>query len=315
MAPGLNYGQQAFEGIKAFRHPSGQISVFRPERNAARMHRSAEFVCIPPVPDELCVESIKLAVAANAEFVPPAGTGAALYIRPMLFGSSAHLPLSAPDEYTFVVFVMPTGVYHGVSAVDALILEGFDRCAPEGTGSVKVGGNYAPVLRHSDQARKDGYGITLHLDSRTRTEIDEFSTSAFIGVKKEDGKVTIVQPNSKNVIESVTAVSVLEIAEKLLGYTVEKRRVPYDEIKEFNEVFAAGTAAALVPVRSITLKSRGEKIEFESGTHNEGGAICQKLLQTLQGIQNGEVEDKLSWNSIVERPPPGWVEGASSNHG
>ncbi|BDD55424.1 hypothetical protein MPDQ_005886 [Monascus purpureus] len=313
MAPGLNYGQQAFEGMKAFRHASGEITIFRPDRNAARMQHSAEFVSIPPVPEDLFIESVKLAVAANAEYVPPAGTGAAMYIRPLIFGSSAQLGLSPPDEYTFVVFVMPTGVYHGVHAVDGLILEDFDRSAPEGTGSAKLGGNYAPVLRHSDRAHKEGYGITLHLDSRTRSEIDEFSTSGFIGVRKDNGKVTLVQPDSKNVIESVTAASVLEIGEKVCGFKIEKRRVPYEEIKEFCEVLAAGTAAALVPIRSITMKSRGDKFEFECGADQSGGDIYKKLVQTLQGIQAGKIEDRFGWNCVVERPPAGWVEDAAGN--
>ncbi|KAF7585636.1 hypothetical protein BBP40_010416 [Aspergillus hancockii] len=309
MAPGLNYGQQAYEGLKAFRRPDGSISIFRPDRNAVRMRHSAEFISVPPVPEELFIESVKLAVASNAEFVPPHGTGAAMYIRPLVFGSSAQLGLSPPDEYTFVVFVMPTGVYHGVHAVDALILEDFDRAAPEGTGSAKVGGNYAPVLRHSGRAHGEGFGITLHLDSRTRSEIDEFSTSAFIGVKKNaSGAVTLVQPDSKNVIDSVTAASVCEIGKRMFGLDVERRRIPYDELKEFKEVIACGTAAALVPIRSITMRSRDDKFTYEAGEDGQsGGEVCVSLLKTLKEIQSGKVEDKFGWNVLVERPPQGWA--------
>lgn len=311
MAPGLNYGQQAYEGLKAFRRPDGSISVFRPDRNAVRMRRSAEFISVPPIPEDLFVESVKLAVAANAEFVPPHETGAAMYVRPLVFGSSAQLGLSPPDEYTFVVFVMPTGVYHGVHAVDALILEDFDRSAPEGTGSAKVGGNYAPVLRHSGRAHSEGFGITLHLDSRTRSEIDEFSTSAFIGVRKDaSGAVTLVQPDSKNVIDSVTAASVLEIGERVFGFKTERRRVPYEELQEFKEVIACGTAAALVPIRSITMRSRGDRLTYEAGDDGQsGGEVCAKLLQTLKGIQAGKIEDQFGWNFTVERPPEGWATG------
>ena len=225
MAPGLNYGQQCYEGLKAFRTPDDSaITIFRPSMNAKRMQHSASFVSMPEVPVEHFENCVKAAVALNAEFVPPARTGAAMYIRPLLFGSSAQLGLSPPEEYTFVVWVLPVGVYHGVHSVPALILEDFDRAAPHGTGSAKVGGNYAPVLRFSERARADGFGITLHLDSRTRTEIDEFSTSAFLGVKKEGEKTTIVVPDSKNVIESVTADSVCDIA-RSFGWTVEKRAV------------------------------------------------------------------------------------------
>jgi len=209
------------------------------------------------------------------------------------------------------VFVMPTGVYHGASAVDALILEDFDRSAPHGTGAAKVGGNYAPVLRHSDRARNEGFGITLHLDSATRSEIDEFSTSAFIGVKGSGTDVTIVHPDSPNAIDSVTAASVGEIARKL-GFHVEKRRVSYDELADFDEVIAAGTAAALVPVRSITMRSKENKFEYRSGNNNEGGEVCVKLLQNLRGIQSGQKEDTFGWNFEVQAPPKGWMEDGST---
>jgi branched-chain amino acid aminotransferase len=167
---------------------------------------------MPPVPKELFVEAVHDAVSLNAEYLPPHETGAAVYIRPLLFGSSAQLGLNPPEEYTFCVYVMPTGVYHGTHPVKCLVLEDFDRAAPDGTGSAKVGGNYAPVIRWSDRARNEGYGITLHLDSKTRTEIDEFSTSGFIGIKKDGDSVTVVTPDSKNVIASVTSDSVQEIA-------------------------------------------------------------------------------------------------------
>lgn len=245
----------------------------------------------------------------NAEFIPPHETGAAMYVRPILFGSSAQLGLNPPDEYTFVVFVMPTGVYHGVHAVDALILEDFDRAAPEGTGSAKIGGNYAPVLRHSDKARNEGFGITLHLDSKTRGEIDEFSTSGFIGVKRDGENVTIVVPDSKNVIRSVTSESVCQIAKDVFGWKVEKRRIPYSELKDFSEVAAAGTAAALVPIKSITMRSRNDKFEYKNhkgAEEGEPGPVCLKLLETLKGIQQGKIEDRFGWLDTVKPPPEGF---------
>ncbi|OKL58261.1 hypothetical protein UA08_06468 [Talaromyces atroroseus] len=319
MAPALNYGQQAYEGMKAFRSAGNKaITIFRPNRNAGRMQRSADFVSIPRVPEDHFLKCVNLAVGANAEFVPPHETGAAMYIRPLILGSSAQLGLNPPDEYTFAVFVMPTGVYHGVHAVDALILEDFDRAAPEGTGSAKVGGNYAPVLRHSQKAYTENYGITLHLDSKTRTEIDEFSTSAFIGVRKDpvSKKVTIVVPDSKNVIDSVTAASVYEIAEKVFGYEVEKRRIPYEELPEFDEVFAAGTAAALVPIKSITMKSRNDKFTYNvGGAEESGGEVCAQVLKVLKGIQNGVEEDRFGWNFVVTEPPKGLVSGQQDVNG
>lgn len=225
MAPALNYGQQVYEGLKAFRTPGdSSIQIFRPDRNASRMQHSAECVSIPPVPVDMFIDACRAAVALNAEWVPPHDTGAAMYVRPQIYGSSAQLGLSPPEEYTFCVYVLPTGVYHGVHPVRCLILDEFDRAAPNGTGSAKVGGNYAPVMRWSDKARKEGFDITLHLDSATHSEVDEFSTSGFIGALVDGENVTIVVPDSKNVINSVTSESVQGIA-KTFGWKVEQRSV------------------------------------------------------------------------------------------
>ena len=300
LAPGLNYGQQAYEGIKAFRSPDEQIQIFRPAKNASRMAHSASFICIPAVPDEHFLECVRLAVGLNADYVPPHYTGAAMYIRPLLFGSSAQLGLNPPEEYTFVVYVVPVGVYHGVHPVDALILEDFDRAAPEGTGSAKVGGNYAPVLRFSERARNEGFGITLHLDSRTRTVIDEFSTSGFVGVKKDGEQYTVVVPDSKNVIQSVTSESVCELANSF-GWKVECRPIPYEELPTFSEIMAAGTAAALVPIKTITMKSKDDKFTYQGGS-DEPGPACVKLLTTLKGIQQGKITDSFGWLEQVQEP-------------
>ncbi|SMQ52461.1 unnamed protein product [Zymoseptoria tritici ST99CH_3D7] len=299
MAPGLNYGMQCYEGMKASRGPSDNtIGIFRPQQNAERMQHSASFVSMPEIPVEHFKQCIHLAVSLNAEYVPPHRTGAAMYIRPLLFGSSAQLGLDPPEEYTFVVYVMPTGVYHGVHPVAALILEDFDRAAPEGTGSAKVGGNYAPVLRHSGKAKKEGFGITLHLDSRTRSEIDEFSTSGFIGIHgtPEEG-CTVVVPDSKNVIKSVTSDSICRIAESW-GWKVEQRPIKYDELPKFTEIAAAGTAAALVPTKSITMRSKGDTFEYQGGGDEPGPAVV-KLLAQLKGLQQGKVEDTFGWVEAV----------------
>ncbi|KAK3335862.1 branched-chain amino acid aminotransferase II [Cercophora scortea] len=322
MAPALNYGQQAYEGLKAFRMPGDDaITVFRPDRNAARLQYSAAFISIPPVPTELFLAAVKAAVALNAEFVPPHDTGAAMYIRPQIYGSAAQLGLSPPDEYVFAVFVVPTGVYHGTHPVKALIMDDFDRAAPNGTGSAKVGGNYAPVLRWSDKARDEGYGITLHLDSKTHDEVDEFSTSGFIGALVDDaGKVTLVVPDSKAVIDSITSDSVRAIG-KSFGWTVEKRQIKYSELPNFSEVMAAGTAAALVPIQSITRRldasspqslaatvKKHPRITFKDGEETihympegqeDAGELCVKLLTKLKGIQLGKISDEFGWRFDV----------------
>ena len=303
LTPESYVGQQCYEGLKAFRHEDGQIRIFRPDQNAVRMQYSASFIAIPPPPVELFLKSVNLAVAKNAEFVPPYETGASMYIRPLLFGSSAQLGLSPPEEYTLVVYVLPVGVYHGVKPTAALILENFDRAAPHGTGSAKVGGNYAPVLIHSEAAYKNGYGITLHLDSATRTHIDEFSTSGFLAIKPAttaDGKPTLVIPDSNSVIQSVTSKSAAEIAKNRLGWNVEVRPIHYSEIESFSEVFAAGTAAGLLPIKSIELKSKGiNKVYCET---DAPGEAYNQLCYLLKGIQRGIVEDTDSWCKLVEAP-------------
>lgn len=331
MAPALNYGQQAFEGMKAFRDPSGNIQIFRPEKNAARLQHSAEVVSIPPVPTDIFMEAVKGAVALNAEFVPPHETGASMYIRPLVYGSSAQLGLSPPVEYTFCVFVLPTGVYHGTHPVQALVLEDFDRAAPNGTGNAKLGGNYAPVMRWSDKARNDGYGITLHLDSATHTEVDEFSTSGFIGALVDGDKVTLVVPSSKAVIASVTSDSIQEIG-RSFGWTVERRQVKYTEFPQFTEVMAAGTAAALVPIRSITRRltpstsasitsavkqhprlsseKDSETVTYIEASQEDAGPICLKLLTQLQGLQLGKVKDEFGWSVKVEEEDATKIKGA-----
>ncbi|KAI0125622.1 branched-chain amino acid aminotransferase II [Xylariales sp. AK1849] len=331
MAPALNYGQQAYEGLKAFRTPSDDIQIFRPDRNAARLQHSAEFISVPPVPTDLFLEAVKAAVALNAEYVPPHETGAAMYIRPQIYGSSAQLGLNPPEEYMFCVYVLPTGVYHGTHPVDALILDDFDRAAPNGTGSAKVGGNYAPVLRWSDKARNEGYGITLHLDSATHSEVDEFSTSGFIGALQEGGNVTLVVPDSKNVINSVTSDSIIAIGESF-GWKVERRSIKYAELPQFSEVMAAGTAAALVPIRSITRRSApslpnsissvvkehprfssekdAEKVTYIEESQEDAGPICLKLITQLKGIQLGKVKDEFGWCATVSEADGTRVSGA-----
>ena len=297
MAPVLNYGQECYEGMKAFRLPGDdRIAVFRPDQNAERMQRSAGYIAIPPVPPEHFLKCVRLAVALNAEYVPPHEIGSAMYVRPNLFGSSAQLGLDPPEEYTFCVYVMPTGVYHGIHPIDGLILEEFDRAAPKGTGAAKIGGNYAPVLPWSRKAKSEGYGITLHMDSRTGTEVDEFSTSGFIGVKKDGDGFVLAIPDSKNVIKSVTATSACQIAESF-GWKVEKRQILYEELSEFSEVMAAGTAAALVPLKSLTMKSKNQKF-----TYDAPGPAFTKLLDRYKAIQQGKVKDPFGWLDIVEDP-------------
>ena len=254
------------------------------------MMRSVAFISIPPVPEEQFLSCVNIAVAFNASYVLPHAASAALCIRPIIFGTSSTLALGSPDQYIFCVYVKPGGVAYGVDPVRALILKDYDRVAPEGTGPAKVGGNYSPLVRHIEKASASDYGILLHLDSKTRTEIDEFSMSGFVGIKMDgdgdrDSSYTVVVPYPKRVIESVTSDSVCEIARDL-GWRTERRTVRYEELPSYGEVLAVGTAGTLVPRRSITRKSTNDMFSYNGGS-DEPGPCCAKLLSILKGIQQG----------------------------
>ncbi|KAI9776754.1 MAG: hypothetical protein M1839_009398 [Geoglossum umbratile] len=303
LASALNYGMQAYEGMKAVRDSSGQIRLFRPDQHAARMQHSCECVSIPPLPQDHFTRCVSLAVALNAEFVPPFEAAAALYVRPLAFGSGAQLNIIPPSEFTFCVFVLPTAALLGHAApVAALVLEDFDRAAPRGTGSAKVGGNYAPVMRWQKKAKEEGFGITLHLDSRTQSEIEEFSSAGFIGVKKNaDTRYTLVVPDSKNVIKSVTSDTCVEVA-KSLGWSVEIRPIKYDELRGFDEVLAVGTAAIVVPIKSITRGPLSETVSYdkEEGQGKDAKTCFEILFEKILGAQRGIGDLGSSWSVVIK---------------
>ncbi|GJC94725.1 subgroup IV aminotransferase [Colletotrichum higginsianum] len=198
LAPGLNYGQQCYEGMKAFRAKgeANTIHIFRPHAHAARIRNSAAMVLLPEVPEGLFLECVRMAVAANAEFVPPVQSESGfLYLRPVLFGAGPQLMLRPPEHIVFAVYVAPmASLYHGTSAVDALVLDDFDRAAPRGVGAGKLGGNYAPVWPYSTKAAEAGFPVTLHLYSATRSSVEEFSTSGFVGILTADGRREVWVP-------------------------------------------------------------------------------------------------------------------------
>ncbi|RDL38708.1 Uncharacterized protein BP5553_03048 [Venustampulla echinocandica] len=305
LAPGLNYGQQAYEGMKAYRSPTNTINVFRPQYHATRLANSSSCVSIPPIPEKLYLDAVNLAVARNAAYVPPHSASALLYIRPVVFGSAGNLGLTPPSEYTFAVYTQPGNAYHGIKPMPAVVMEEFDRSAPRGTGGYKVGGNYAPCIRWQGKARQMGYGLTLHLDSKTQSELEEFSTSGFVGVRREgDGKTTLCIPDSTNIVDSVTSDAIVAIA-KSLGWTVEKRKIHYTELRYLTEVLAVGTAASIVPVASIHRPSTDETFVFNhsgEGSAENPGPVCVQLSHILLDIQKGVVEDSWGWRSEVTDP-------------
>lgn len=285
-----------------FHQKDGGVYAFRPEENAARMQSSCRRIMMPELPTELFVEAIETAVKDNVEYVPPYGSGGALYVRPLLFGSGPRIGLQPADEYTFLVMVIPVGDYYkgGLSQpVDALIIRDYDRAAPQGVGAVKVAGNYAADLLPNMLSKKRGYPISLYLDAKTQTTIEEFSTSNFVGINNK--KKLYVTPSSRSVLPSTTNRALMQLA-KDEGYTVEQRDIPVEELETFDEVLAVGTAVVVTPVGSVTiLDESGEKPEkvYEFGQHKIG-PTTQKLYDRVREIQNGEVDDLHNWNRKIE---------------
>jgi branched-chain amino acid aminotransferase len=285
----LHYGQECFEGIKAFRQKNGKIVIFRPDENGKRMFRTAERTCMPEVPVEMFVDACKKIVKKNAEFVPPYGTGGSMYLRPLLIGTGPQIGVAPAQEYTFMVMVMPVGAYYkgGLKPVRAVIFDDYDRAAPNGMGDVKVGGNYAASLFAHEKAKKSGWPVELYLDAKTHKYVEEFATSNFAGISKTGAYVT---PDSKSVLPSVTNMSLKQCA-KDLGIKVECRPVPYSEIKRFEAVAALGTAVVITPVWEITRGKDVIKISDENTVH----PVLQKLYDQVQGIQYGLIPDKHKW--------------------
>jgi len=293
-ATALHYGQTAFEGLKVFRCRDGKVRAFRPRENARRMARTSERICMAPLPEELFMEAVARVVKANPGYVPPYGTGGSLYVRPLLFGSGARIGVQPADEYVFLVLVVPVGAYYkgGLSPVSAVVMDEYDRAAPRGVGSVKVGGNYAAGLRPHEEAHKQGFPIELYLDAREHRYVDEFGTSNFIAITR-DGKY--VTPKSESILPSVTNLTLQQIARDM-GMPVEIRPVEFDEIAGFAEVGACGTAVVITPVNEII---RGPTT-IRVGPRNGCGPVLQSLYSRVQAIQYGEAPDPHGWT--VEIP-------------
>ncbi len=293
----LHYGQAAFEGLKAYRGEDGKVRIFRMEMNAHRLMRSARRLCMQPVPEELFCQAVERAVRANEEWVPPCGTGATLYVRPLLLGTAPQIGVAPASEYTFIVMVVPVGAYYkgGLQAVRACIVDDYDRAAPHGTGSVKVAGNYAASLLSHEMAKENGYAVDLYLDAATHKYIEEFGSSNFVGIT-HDGKY--VTPSSPSILPSVTNLGLQEVA-KDLGIPVEVRPVDFEkEIGTFAEVAACGTAVVITPIKEIVRLSTGE--HFQIGDGANCGPICQKLYDAYTAIQWGKAPDTHGWLKVLD---------------
>jgi branched-chain amino acid aminotransferase len=294
-ATGLHYGQEAFEGMKAFMGKDGKVRVFRWEENAQRMENSANGILMEVVPHQLFKEAIDKVINLNKQFVPPHGTGASLYIRPLLFGSGPRVGVSPSDEYTFLVFVSPVGPYfkEGFSPVNIQIVHDSDRAAPMGTGRYKVGGNYAASLMAGQRAHDEGFSSVLFLDSRERKYIDEAGPANFFGIKGN----TYVTPKSDSILPSITNKSLMALAEDM-GLKVERRPVLLEELSEFDEVGACGTAAVISPIGKIVDRDNGHVWQYCKD--GKAGPVSTKLYVRLQGIQYGDIPDTHGWNTIIE---------------
>jgi len=294
-ATALHYGQEAFEGLKAFRGKDGKIRLFRWEENAKRMRRSAQGIMMAEVPDELFKKAIMTAIKMNERFVPPYGTGASLYVRPLLFGSGPQVGVKPANEYMFLVFVGPVGPYfkEGFKPVNIQLVRDYDRAAPLGTGHIKVGGNYAASLRPAERAHKEGYASVLFLDAKEKKYIDEAGPANFFGIKGD----TYITPHSDTILPSITNMSLRQIA-KDIGLKVDLRSVSVEELGSFEEAGACGTAAIISPIGKIFDRSENKTYEF--ATNGQAGPISTKLYNTLLGIQLGELEDTHGWNTIVK---------------
>jgi len=291
----LHYGQEAFEGLKAFTGVDGRIRIFRLEENARRMHRSAEGVMMAPVPLELFREIVLQAVKLNLKYVPPYGEGASLYIRPLLIGTGAQVGVKPAQEYMFMVFVGPVGPYfkEGFNPVKMQIVRDFDRAAPLGTGHIKVGGNYAASLRAGQRAHSDGFSSCIFLDAKEKKYIDEAGPANFFGIKGN----TYVTPDSHSILPSITNMSLRVLAEEM-GMKVEQRAVPVEELEEFEEVGACGTAAVISPICIIHDRDTGREYHFCK--NGQAGTVSQKLYSKLKGIQEGHEPDTHGWITFVE---------------
>ncbi len=286
----LHYGQQCFEGLKAYRNPNNEIQLFRPEENAKRMRESAKRLMMPDIPVAFFVDAVKQLVKANEEFVPPYGYGATLYIRPLYIGVGDMVGVKPAQEYIFTAFCTPVGAYFkgGIKPVSFETTE-YDRAAPMGTGGIKAGGNYAGSLLPHASAVKKGFADSIFLDPATHTKIEEVGAANFFGITEDNVFVT---PKSNSILPSITKQSLLYLAEHYLHLKTEERDCYIDNIDEFKEAGACGTAAVISPIKSIVHKGK----ETVFCQDDEIGPIVKELYDTLTGIQFG-----------VKEAPEGWI--------
>ncbi len=293
-SPALHYGQQCFEGMKAYRTKDGSINLFRPYENARRMRNSCTRMVMPAFPEDKFIEAVKKVVKANEDWVPPYGTNSSLYIRPFMIGSGDNIGLRPAEEYIFSIFVIPVGAYFkGGLKPSNFIVSTYDRAAPRGTGAAKVGGNYAASLLPGKEAKERHFSDAVYLDPATQTKIEEVGSANFFGITREGDFLT---PKSPSILPSITKHSLMWLAEHRLGLTVKEGDVFINELDQFEEAGACGTAAVIAPIGGLQV---GEDFHvFYS--EDEVGPVTQKLYDELVGIQFGDREAPEGWTVTVD---------------
>ena len=294
-ATSLHYGQEAFEGLKAFRGKDGKIRIFRMKDNALRMQGSSEGTLMAKVPVEIFEQAVIKAIKLNERFVPPYESGASLYIRPVLFGSGPQIGVKPATEYMFIVFVTPVGPYFkgGFQTTPFVIMREYDRSAPLGMGKYKVGGNYAASLIAGQRAHELGYSNIFYLDAKEKKYIDECGAANFFAIKDN----TYITPKSTSILPSITNKSLMVLAQDL-GLNVEQRAVPVEELTTFEEAGACGTADVISPIERID--DYDEKKSYVFSSDGKPGPICTKLYNKLRGIQYGDEPDIHNWVTVIE---------------
>ncbi len=290
----LHYGQEAFEGLKAYRGKDDKVRVFRMDKNAERLQSTCRGILMPEVPTELFCEMVRKVVTLNEKWVPAYGSGATLYIRPLLIGTSAQVGVHPAKEYLFMMFVTPVGPYFkgGFATNPYMITREYDRSAPLGTGIYKVGGNYAASLKANSIAHEKGYSCEFYLDAREKKYIDECGAANFFGIKNN----TYITPKSTSILPSITNMSLQQVARDL-GMEVECRNVPLEELETFEEAGACGTAAVISPIERIDDVDNNKS--YVLSKDGKPGPICEKLYNRLTGIQFGELEDTHGWMTEI----------------
>ena len=287
----LHYGQTVFEGMKAYRTKDGSINLFRPDQNAERMQRSCRRLMMPAVPTDVFIEAVKKVVKANEHCIPPYGTGGSLYLRPYMIGVGDNIGVKPAEEYLFSIFCMPVGAYFkGGLTPTNFIVSDYDRAAGNGTGAAKVGGNYGGSLLPGVEAHKRNFSDAIYLDPTTHTKIEEVGSANFFGITKDNKFVTPVSPS---ILPSITKYSLLYLAKERLGLEVVEGDVFIEQLDEFEEAGACGTAAVISPIGGIQYKDDFHVFYSETET----GPVTKKLYEELTGIQYGDVE-----------APEGWIE-------